>query len=106
MPILDGCLANIDSASFVEEVLGKLRACSFAELCELPKQQDINGPPGERRVTYCTWVDVLEDGAVRVVVQAYRRRWLGFGKMGASGFEMTSEGSIRDVPESEMYEYL
>jgi len=94
------------SIAFVENALRELRACSVGELRKLPKQENIDGPSGERRVTYCRWVDVLEDGAVRVVVQTYRKRWLGFGKMGASGFEMTPDGSIRRVPENEMYEYL
>jgi len=99
-------LNPVSSKHFVEGVLREHRESSIEELLELPKQQELNASPAERGVTYCRWVDSLGDGAIRVVVQTYRKSWLGIGKMSASGFEMTPDGSIRNIPEDDMYEYL
>jgi hypothetical protein len=83
-----------------------LKARSFLELCALPASKCEDVQVGDQAVNVCTYRDILPDGRVRIVVQAYRYRVLGAGTMIAEGFIMAPDGSVSEVPEKMMYEFI
>lgn len=83
-----------------------LRKLSFQELALRPPYEDEQVSAPDEAGIVATWIDVISDYKVRVVVQAYSPGWLGAGSMYASGFEMTSCGAIRDLRGDELYEFI
>jgi|SRR6266496_5221791 hypothetical protein len=92
--------------AIAKERVQSLRARSFSELCALPSHESEVVRVGDQEVSVCTYRDMLPDGRVRIVVQAYRYRFLGAGTMTADGFIMSPDGAVSDVPEKMMYEFI
>ena len=84
----------------------RLKERSFAELSALSPSESETVLIGDQRVQTCIWRHILPDGRVRIVAQAYRPRFLGIGTMTAEGFIMSSDGSVSDVPEKMMFEFI
>jgi hypothetical protein len=91
---------------FIEQVISDLRSKSLEQLRSLPRQTDLEGPQEYIDIKYCRWVDSLDAGGARVVIQAYQKRWLGTGRMAATGFDMHADGSTSELGEPEIFEYL
>lgn len=84
----------------------RLRQLSFAAVSELPQRQDEMEVVGDRQVAVATYRDLLPDGRIRVVVQAYFHRFLGIGTMTADGFIITPDGTHTTVPQEMMGEFV
>ncbi len=83
----------------------RLRLLSFAEVSALPERVDETEAVRDREVAVATYRDVLPDGRIRVVAQAYFHRFLGIGTMTADGFIVASDGTRDSVPEEMMWEF-
>ena len=92
--------------AIAKERVPPLKACSFSDLCTLPPHKSEVLRVGDQEVSVCTYRDMLPDGRVRIVVQAYRYRLLGAGTMTADGFIMSPDGSVGEVPEKMIYEFI
>lgn len=51
------------------------------------------------------WKDVLEDGELRIVVQAYRHILLGVGSMSADGFRINRSNEVNPLSQDELYDF-
>lgn len=58
-----------------------------------------------KKISIATWKDVLPDGNIRIVVQAYMIRFLG-GLISADGFILRPDGAQLAVPEEMMFEFI
>ena len=83
----------------------RLRQLSFAELAALPAFQEEVETINELKVAVWINRDILEDGSIRIVVQAYFHRFLGIGTMAADGFIIASNGTQTAVPQDMMWEF-
>ena len=98
---------SINMNYFIQSRLGSLEKTSFSDLKKMPPCQtqdmyDENGKP----LAIVTWLDVIDDDTIQVVVQSYRRFVLGVGKMNAAGFEKTVKGQLRRLEDREIYEFV
>jgi hypothetical protein len=89
---------------FIEQVISDLRSKSPEELRSLPWGIEYEGPNDQ--VRYIQRAGALRDGSFRVVIQAYKKRFLGKSRIAATGFQMLNDGSISELSESEIDEYL
>jgi hypothetical protein len=83
----------------------QLRQLSFAEVSALPERLDESASVHDREISVAVWRDVLADGRIRVVVQAYFHRFLGIGTMAADGFIIAVDGTQSPVPQEMMWEF-
>ena len=83
-----------------------MRALSFAEIAALPHRQDEVESIRGKEIATATYRDMLSDGRIRVVVQAYHHRFLGVGTMTADGFIIAADGTRSAVPEKMMWEFV
>ncbi|MAX24354.1 MAG: hypothetical protein CMJ19_07605 [Phycisphaeraceae bacterium] len=75
----------------------KLRKLAFDQVLELPEKQNDHETIRGRNIYIATYRDQLQDGRLRVVVQVYHHRFLGFGSMAAEGFVVASDGTHSPV---------
>ena len=95
------------------EMLGRLdllRRTPYAGLAELPPWESRDIDVGGVAIVVTTYRVSLDDGALKIVVQASmdRRRFL-FGRLGrltAQGFLRDGAGGTRDMQEKELYDYV
>ena len=92
--------------AIADERVPPLKVRSFSHLCALPPHKSEVVHVGDQEVKVCTYREMLPDGRVRIVVQAYRYRLLGVGTMTADGFIMSPDGVVSEVPEKMMYEFI
>lgn len=59
-----------------------------------------------RDVQLATYRDMLSDGRIQIVVQAYLYRYLGFGTMTSDGFIVNQDGSFAPIPEEVRWEFI
>jgi acylphosphatase len=85
--------------------LDRLRQMSHAILAALPPCTSEVTQLEDQEVNTATWRDLLPDGRVRIVVQAYRYRLLETGTMAAVGFTVSSDGVASDLQPEDLYEY-
>jgi hypothetical protein len=86
--------------------LEPLRVLSFAELSALPEVREDTEQIGKREIQVATYRDVLPDGRLRIVVQAYLHRFLGIGSITADGFIIASDGALTPVPQEMIWEFV
>lgn len=86
--------------------LSELKKRSFDDLCKLEDYQGEKVAVNGRTYTLAIWKDVIGDNELRVVVQIYRRLFLGIGKMDADGFRMSKGGKITPLTKEELYEFI
>ena len=60
-----------------------------------------------RRVTLTTYMDLLKshESDLQIAVQMFAHGRLGFSRVWARGFRVTTQGTYRDLEEKELYEY-
>jgi hypothetical protein len=97
------------SPSEVEQIavrrVAQLRQLSFDEVSALPERLDESETVHDREVSVAVWRDILTDGRIRVVVQAYFHRILGIGTMAADGFIIATDGTRTPVPQEMLWEF-
>jgi|GEM_PF-1806788 hypothetical protein len=81
----------------------ELKRKPFAELSQLPPQQEREISSSDGRITLAVWKDVVGESELRIVVQAYRPGIL-VGRMQAAGFRVTQRG-IEELKEGELAEF-
>ncbi|MFM2081787.1 MAG: hypothetical protein RL380_478 [Verrucomicrobiota bacterium] len=86
--------------------LARLRGLSVAELNALPEAHEEVERIGKREIQVATYRDVLPDGRLRIMVQAYLHRVLGIGSITADGFIIASDGSQSSVPQEMVWEFV
>ncbi len=91
--------------SFADKRVTELRALPFAELQRLPGSKAEAVKLRGSSIDVCTYRDALPDGRVRVVVQAYKQRFLFMGTMIADGFIVAPDETKTGVPEEMMWEF-
>jgi hypothetical protein len=84
----------------------RLRQLTFAEVSALPQRQDEMEAVRDREIAVATYREILPDGRIRVVVQAYLHRFLGIGTMAADGFLIAPDGTHTPVPQEMMWEFV
>jgi hypothetical protein len=93
----------------ISKVVGeRLHAVShktFDELSKLPEMSSEELVFRSRKVTVSVWHDVLRSGDHRIVVQAYRRGWLGIGRTYAEGFVVNSREEKRALAPAERWPF-
>lgn len=92
--------------SEIAKRLVALRERSFAELAALPKHETDRLQSGKYEVYVTTYRDELDDGTVQVVVQSGFDTRLGFGWRHADGFVVSTDDSVADMPEKNIYEFI
>ncbi len=85
--------------------LERLRALSFVELSALPEVREDTEQLGKREIRVATYRDVLPDGRLRIMVQAYLHRFLGIGSITADGF-IAPDGALTPVPQEMIWEFV
>lgn len=90
----------------IENRLLELKEKPFSELVELEPCQSEQVSNNGKRVIVSVWKDEVGEGELRIVVQAYRRWFLGIGKMDAQGFLSSRSGEIRDLSKEDLYEFI
>lgn len=86
--------------------LERLRVLSFVELSALPEVREDTEQLGKREIQVATYRDVLPDGRLRIMVQAYLHRFLGIGSITADGFIIASDGALTAVPQEMIWEFV
>ena len=78
---------------------------SYRQLVDLPAhaQQPVN--VAGREAILSTWRDLLPDPAVRLVTQYYQPGPLGSARVRAVGFVMDPGGAVRNLGESELWDF-
>jgi hypothetical protein len=82
-----------------------LRALSYADLARLPDSHTEKEEGTGRWVTFTTYRTTLPDNRLKVVVQAFMRRFLFFSYIDADGFYMTLGGDIEPLKEVDLWEF-
>lgn len=82
-----------------------LRRLPYGELAELPAHAQRDVDAEGRPAIVSTFRDLLPDYAVRIVSQYYRKGPLGTARVRAEGFVMTADGVVRDLVESELWDF-
>lgn len=90
----------------VAERLAELRLIPFDVLAQMPPSSSSESLIGKRTVTSTTWLDVVDGGVLRVVVQAYDRGGGLMGRMSADGFRINGKSEITPLLPAEIYEFL
>jgi hypothetical protein len=83
-----------------------LRVLSFVELGALPEVREDSEQLGNREIQVATYRDVLPDGRLRIMVQAYLHRFLGIGSITADGFIIAADGVLSQVPQEMIWEFI
>ena len=82
---------------------------SYSELERLPACEPIGGRHNGIDITFTTYRDVLEDGAIQIIVHAstsVRRAFFFRANMLlAQGFRLSRDGRVQDVPDRDLYEF-
>lgn len=81
--------------AIVRERLNVLSSKGFVELRELPSQTSEEIVLQGTKLTLSVWHDLLPSQDHRIVVQAYKPGMLGFGRMHADGFVVSSRNEKR-----------
>ena len=87
------------------ERLKQLQEMSFGEIEELPAYQVKTIDKGRKPLILSVWKDTVDGNEIRIVVQAYRYWFLGFGRMSALGFVIDHSGRVRQLRQDELYEF-
>ncbi len=89
------------------DALATLHSMSYAELKQLPAHNTIELAGHGRRVTLTTYMDLLKshESDLQIAVQMLAHGRLGFCRVWARGFRVTTKGTYRDLEEKELYEY-
>lgn len=82
-----------------------LRRLAYVELVQLPGHTQKAVDPEERQAVLSTWRDLMPDSKVRIVSQYYRPGLLGTARVRAKGFTMDSAGAVRELGESELWDF-
>ena len=98
-------LTNPEVVEWVNRKLSELRSKSYEELRILPDWQ-AEDPPDERFGVQGVYRDALDDGRLKIVVQAGTRSWLGMSWVSANGFWISPSGELVDLPEKELWEFM
>jgi hypothetical protein len=83
----------------------QLKQMPLSEIEGLPAYSDEGIFIEHKEFTLATWKEQHEDGTLEIVVQAYRRGFLGIGIMIADGFLMGQDGEIRPLPDEIRWKY-
>ncbi len=90
------------NAAVLEEI-ERLKALDFSHLVDLPSSTELQVAVDLHTVAVVVWHDVLPSGEHRIVAQANRRTWLGFGVyLSATGFAMSGDGALRALTDEEL----
>ncbi len=90
----------------IESRLSELKEKPFAELSELDAYQAEKVRKGGKVITVAVWKDMVGGSELQIVVQTYRRWFLGIGKMDAEGFKVNDCGVVQDLKKEEIYEFI
>jgi hypothetical protein len=105
MRLFSSIVTPAEMMRFAKERVSELRALSFVELQHLPETKPESVALRGSSIDVCTYRDTLPDGKIRVIVQAYKQRFLFMGTMIADGFIVAADGSKTEVPEEMMWEF-
>ncbi len=94
-----------ESSAYVQRTLDELRAKPWDVLRDLPDHTHLPSPAVLAKFSFSLWRHNRSDGSLRIVIQRYRRYFLGIGRMSAEGFVVRDDGRIEPVPKEEMWEY-
>ncbi|MGV3774067.1 MAG: hypothetical protein ACO1QB_14295 [Verrucomicrobiales bacterium] len=82
-----------------------LRAKTWEELTDLPRHSQEDLLINNMRVIESVWTDEGVADSIRVVVQIYLPKILGFGSMQAAGFRKFKNGDSTDLTPDELTEF-
>lgn len=97
-------LTDVEVEAWVSRRLSELRSKSYDELQLLPDWQ-AEDPPDERFGTQGVYRDALDDGRLRIVVQAGTKAFLGMSRIWANGFWISPSGELVNLTEKELWEF-
>jgi hypothetical protein len=86
--------------------LDRLRGLAFLELSALPEVREDSELLGKRKILVATYRDILPDGRLRIMVQAYVHHFLGIGSITADGFIIAHDGLLSAVPQESIWEFV
>jgi hypothetical protein len=89
-----------------ERELTRIGALTYSELSRLPDYSELARDTGKSKSTLRLHREALPDGPFRIVLQNYRHRFLIFGFMMARGYLVKSDGSISELPEKDLWDYM
>lgn len=88
--------------ALVRERVNELSRLSFEEISRIPEVVEEKFRIDQKNYSWIEWRDQLPGGAVQVVVQVWRRGWLGMSKqLGADGFVASPSGEVRPLTSEE-----
>ena len=86
--------------------LGKLRARSFSEISQLPDYSELPEASTDKKHKIAVWKDSLSEDKIRVVLQSYRRHFLGIGTVYAEGFIFNADGKVTSVEKDKLWSFM
>jgi hypothetical protein len=97
--------------SFVNETKDRLAALSRTEIEAWPNWPEIAPFSLEvpqdlssHNYTFTLMKDTFADGRIRLAIQCYRYRFLGYGWMSADGFVLSPDGSRSDLTQQDIWD--
>lgn len=90
----------------IENRLSELKGKPFSELSQLEAYQAEKVRRNGKVITVTVWKDMVGGSELQIVVQTYRRCFLGIGKMDAEGFKVNNFGVVQDLKREEIYEFI
>lgn len=82
-----------------------LRQLSYGELIGMPSHAQRPVSPEGQEATLSTWRDEMPDQTVRIVTQYFRPGFLGSARVRAKGFLIDTRGVVRELIESELWDF-
>lgn len=96
------------SADWVQNRIKNLKTKTFSELAKLEPYQDEEILVEEKKQTLIIWKDMIGTKKIQIIININKNMSfkMGFRIMHAEGFIIEIDGSISDLNQETVYEYL
>ena len=100
---------QLKARSFLQVAKDRIAALPRAEIEAWPNLPGIPSfslevPPELSSFQFTLMKDALRDGRIRIAIQCYRYRFLGFGWMTADGFALLPDGSRSELTQQDIWD--
>jgi hypothetical protein len=100
---------ELKADSFLQGVKDRIAALPLAEIKAWPNWPNtpsfsLEVPPELSSVQFILMKDILRDGRIRIAIQCYHYRFLGYGRMTAEGFVLSPDGSRSELTQQDIWD--
>jgi hypothetical protein len=88
--------------AYVRERALELRSNRYSDLASLPESTPLDAPKGLEKLQFYIWSKHLDDGTVRIRVEAFRNYLFGiYSRSVWDGFDIAKSGQVTEIPEGD-----